>query len=347
MKVHLRKKKLKDDSHSLYLDFYIKGKRNREYLGIFIEGKGNDSKEKLRLAQTIRAQREIELISLGTNVVPSHKKKSDVVKYFREYAKTSPRKSPKAFEATLIHLIAYYSDRILASDVDEKFCQGFRNYLSKKCNGETPHVYYCVFKQVISAMTKDRIFPINPANDIRNPSPPINQLRKEVLNSDEMVLLHNTYLKNREVKRAFLFSCFTGMSLHELRAMKWKMIDFKNKQIFWKRAKTQSQFIIPLNESAISLLEAEGPPEGHVFKLPSQPAIGSSLKTWTTRAKIKKHITFHCARHSYATGILRYGGDLVTTSKLLGHTSTRLTQKYTHVAEEMKRKAVDSLPKLA
>ena len=61
---------------------------------------------------------------------------------------------------------------------------------------------------------------------------------------------------------------------------------------------------------------------------------------------INKHVTFHVARHTFATLTLSYRADLYTVSKLLGHSSMRTTQIYAKIMDESKRKSVNLIPKL-
>lgn len=61
---------------------------------------------------------------------------------------------------------------------------------------------------------------------------------------------------------------------------------------------------------------------------------------------IRKHITFHSARHTFATMMLTLGNDIYTTSKLLGHRSVRTTQIYARIVDEKRKKAVESIPDL-
>lgn len=61
-------------------------------------------------------------------------------------------------------------------------------------------------------------------------------------------------------------------------------------------------------------------------------------------AGITKHISFHCARHTYATLLLTYGANIYTVSSLLGHTNVKTTQIYAKIVDENKRKTVDLIP---
>ncbi len=80
-----------------------------------------------------------------------------------------------------------------------------------------------------------------------------------------------------------------------------------------------------------------------------QPAIDCQLSgkdNWVKRAKIQEHITWHCARHSFTVNILNNGANIKTVAILLGHSGLQNTEKYTRAIDELKQKAIDSLPEL-
>lgn len=83
------------------------------------------------------------------------------------------------------------------------------------------------------------------------------------------------------------------------------------------------------------------------YKLPDQVNNADvRLRTIIKKAGISKHVTFHVARHTFATLTLTYGADLYTVSKRLGHSNIRTTQIYAKIVDESKRKAVNLIPKL-
>lgn len=330
------------------LDYFHTGKRVREYLGIHILPGDAKGREKKQLSETIRAQREIELQNNSLGFIAPHKKHEDFFTYFDSFIKKTSRKDPRLFKACLKKLRQYHKGKTLsASLIDTKFCQGFRNELVKNLSGESPSNYFTVFIRVLNEAVRDKIYSSSPAIGVKNTKPKNDILSKEVLSDDELKSLFQTSCGNDVVKRAFLFSCFTGLRGGDVRELIWKNIDLKNKQFRFSQNKTQGRMLPPLSDTAIFLLGEEGEPTEKVFPLPTNDGMNrKSLKTWVKNAGIKKHITFHCARHTFATSLLVHGADLKTTSLLLGHSSTRETEKYTHISEQMKRKAVNNLPSL-
>ena len=100
-----------------------------------------------------------------------------------------------------------------------------------------------------------------------------------------------------------------------------------------------------LNHTAIKLLqEHKGIDEELIFSLPSYSYTLRIINKWVKKANIRKHITFHCARHSFITNIMANGANIKTAASLAGHSTTRHTEKYVHIIDELKQKAVDSLP---
>ena len=82
----------------------------------------------------------------------------------------------------------------------------------------------------------------------------------------------------------------------------------------------------------------------NIFKIPSQSQLGRVLKQWCKDAGIDKRISFHTARHTFATLALTQGVDLYTVSKLLGHKTIQATQIYAKIIDEKKKAAMELLP---
>lgn len=82
--------------------------------------------------------------------------------------------------------------------------------------------------------------------------------------------------------------------------------------------------------------------DDHVFgNLVNYGNVNENLKKWAEAAGIRKHISYHTSRHSFATMMLTLGADLYTVSKLLGHSSVRHTQIYARIIDRKKDEAVN------
>ena len=105
--------------------------------------------------------------------------------------------------------------------------------------------------------------------------------------------------------------------------------------------KTKEPIYLPLSPEALKWMPERGDKtaDDHVFDLPS--GINQLIKPWAKAAGISKRFTFHTARHTFATMMLTLGADLYTVSKLLGHTSVKMTQVYAKIVNKKKDDAVN------
>ncbi|WP_369699089.1 tyrosine-type recombinase/integrase [uncultured Duncaniella sp.] len=81
----------------------------------------------------------------------------------------------------------------------------------------------------------------------------------------------------------------------------------------------------------------------HPLKVPHYNICNLYLRKWVKAAGIRKKITWHCARHSFAVNVLTKGANIKTVSSLLGHTSIKMTERYLHVVDSLKQDAINSL----
>lgn len=114
--------------------------------------------------------------------------------------------------------------------------------------------------------------------------------------------------------------------------------------IRFRQNKTKGAEKLPLSDQARDLLKEIGKPEERVFKgLKYSAWHNLKLQQWVMKAGISKTITFHCARHTYATLQLTLGTDIFTVSKLLGHKDIRTTQIYAKIIDEKKMEAANRI----
>lgn len=150
----------------------------------------------------------------------------------------------------------------------------------------------------------------------------------------------------RQVQRAFGFSCMTGLRLGDIRRLRWG--DIKPMGEGWAvsiiQHKTGSPVTVPLNELALSLLSPR--PENdddYVFHLPTMSGnVTKYVRGIRDKAGIMgKELTYHCSRHTAATLAISAGAELYSVSKILGHRNLMSTQVYAKVNLEKKIEAVN------
>ena len=168
------------------------------------------------------------------------------------------------------------------------------------------------------------------------------------LTMNEVQMLIDTPCKDDVLKRAFLFSILTGLRHSDIQALKWQQIQQTSKgtwQAVVIQQKTKRPAYKPVIQQALQLCgERPSNDDALVFEgLTDASWISRPLKAWIEASGIKKHITFHCGRHSYASLLLENGVDIYTIKSLMGHTNVRTTQIYTHIVNEQKEKAANTL----
>ena len=169
---------------------------------------------------------------------------------------------------------------------------------------------------------------------------------RHYLNEHELNILEGIVFTNKsleKVKDIFLFSCYTGLSYADIKELTGNQV-VKNINgsdwIYTKRIKTNETVKIPLLKQAREILYKYRKTEGGnneelLFPVISNQKINTYLKDIASSIGIRKNITFHSARHTFATTVtLANGVPIETVSKLLGHTKLATTQIYARVLEQ-------------
>lgn len=264
-------------------------------------------------------------------------------------------------EKVIKHLKIHAGDKVKLSEVDDDFCKGFIGYLSNATSGKhtkndkqlassTANVYFQIFNSALNEAVREKKIPANPVIYLsREDKKPIRAERsnRTFLTIDEVKKLAETDIKNDSIKRAFLFACFTGLRISDIRNLTWSDIVERNGACYISiiMQKTREPLTIKLNKQAVSWLPHKGRAK-EVFDLPFYNSIiNDNLKRWAKLAGIEKSLCFHMSRHTFATMELTLGADLYVVSKLLGHHDLSVTQVYADIINKKREEAVDLMDK--
>lgn len=144
------------------------------------------------------------------------------------------------------------------------------------------------------------------------------------------------------VRDMFVFSCFTGLSYSDMKKLCCRHIETKEdgkKWIILNRTKTGVRSAIPLLPQAIKILDKYEPPfipdkDSPILPIVSNQKMNAYLKELADICGVETRLTFHLARHTFATTItLTNGVPIETVSKMLGHTNLKTTQVYSKVVD--------------
>lgn len=360
MKVTLRKRN-QGGMTSLYLDYYNAGKRKFESLKLFLipnpktpleRTQNNKTKE---LAETIRAQRQLELQSGEYGFHDKEKQKGSLIVYMRML--TDKRKDSTGnwgnWDSMVKHLEAFSTFDTPFSKIDRKYVQNFKEYLDKKAKTKSneslsqnsKYSYFNKFKAGIKQAVKDGIIQNNPAESVEGFKQ--GEPEREFLTLEELQAVAKAECDIPQLKTAFLFSCLSGLRWSDINKLVWSEVQHSNEMGYYIRftqQKTKGVETQPISEQAFELLGERQGKDERVFKgLKYSAWHNLKLQQWVMRAGISKTITFHCARHTYATLQLTMGTDIYTVSKLLGHRELKTTQIYAKVIDEKKKEAANRI----
>ena len=353
MSVKLRERQLSKERKRYYLDIYHEGNRSYEFL--FVVEKTDNKEEKKIIANTIRSERELELISKGTAYIPKHKKKLKMIDYLSYYQKSYEKKDFRVIDAVILKFQDFMkNDTYLINDFNQNTFRGFIDYLNtpgkSQLSGDSPKSYYRRFKKIILQAHRDGYINETSFKNVifkANTESSESTLTKEILTEDEIKLLFSVPCGNEEVKRAFLFSCYTGLGLAEIKQLTWSKI--KNDRLIMHRLKTGTEINIKLSNTALELLGEKKQSKDLIFMLKlnnkfiSDTAVNKAIKNWIKRADIDKKITYYCSRHSFACRLLLNGANLKSVSDALAHKSTANTIKYLNYVDSLKDNATSNL----
>lgn len=172
------------------------------------------------------------------------------------------------------------------------------------------------------------------------------KVKRETLTLEEAELLAQTPCENEVLKRAFFFAILTGIRLCDIHELTWGEIQKTSTgwRVDFTQRKTHIVDYLPINEQAYSLCGEPGEHDQQIFAgLTGSSWISRPLKKWIAASGIKKHITFHCSRHTFATLQLENGTDIFVVKGMLGHTNVKTTQIYAHIVDKSKRNAAEVL----
>lgn len=366
--IRLRTKKLANGNLSLYLDFYRDGKRDYEFLKLYLVPEKTKAdkilnEETLRTANAIKAQKIVALQNEEYGFTVGVKAKANFIDYMQAQAESYDQRGSTAYAQSIrnsiYHLRKYKGDAVTLKQVDKAFLLGYIEFLNttggkynKPLSEAAKALYFDVVVIALNKAVKDEIIPFNPAHKINyKDRPQQGEATKQYLTLDEVKALIATPCKYEVLKQSFLFACFCGLRYSDIRGLEWgkiQKVKGGEMQVEIKQQKTGEPLYLPLSSNALQWLPERGTAKDtdKVFALPHVSTVEKYLPRWAKDAGVNKHVTFHVSRHTNATLMLSFGADIYTVSKLLGHTNVKTTQIYAKIVDENKRKAVNLIPEL-
>jgi site-specific recombinase XerD len=343
--------KIREKRGKLYLDIYHGGKRTWESLHLTLTKNKAQNKELMRIADICRSQRESKLLAGAWNIQDPVAGKKKLAEYLQERAEDYS--SPGIIAGLLYHLRKFNGgDAVLLSQISPKWVSDFQKHLEKDAGlAQSSAAHHAkTLRATLKKAIMAGIITRNPAETVPSIKPPIADL--VFLNIDELQRLAEagTTGEDAEIRRAFLFACYTGLRVSDLETLVWGQIESNPMQVIKRQKKTDTPVYIPLNDTVKKIIDAGNPgaPDELVFNLPNGGRRQSylALKRWAKEANIAKKVGWHTARRTFATLALENGAEIYTVAELLGHASISQVAKYAKVTDKLRREAVAALPEI-
>lgn len=324
--IRLRSKTLANGNNSLYLDMYKDGRREYLFLRLYLIPETDQSartanQNTLQVANAIKAQKIVELTNsnagLTSATVRSKIKLADwIEQYVGIVRKRQPGSSYYRNLYTLKRHLHDYSPDVTLGNIDRKYCEGLIEYLKNldtakgtKMSGSSVWVYVHTFCIVINAAVREGMMAANPMKSVDPKKKPRGEgAMREYLTVDELNILMVAPAKKSDIKLAFLFSCFCGLRLSDIEALTWGCIAEEGGHLAARIIvkKTRQPLYVPLSAEALRWLPERGGASDtdRVFALGGRATVHRQVKAWTEASGIKKHVSFHVARHTFYTSTL-------------------------------------------
>lgn len=320
------------------------------------------NKETVELAKRIRYERSQEFLERKEGYRLRKDQSVNFLTFFEAYIKQYNKKDVRVIEMALRDFkrfltehYPYYQQRIEPRQMTKQMMEHFAKYLTENHRGTGVASVYRRFKKVVNYGVAEGIFTDSPCKGVTVDNKE-DMLVKDILSAEEMKQLFATHYdrENPIIRRAFAMTCLSGIRYCDLKVLTYGDVDYENRVISFRQRKTEghskrSGVVIPLNDALLEIIGQK--PEGAtndtlIFSLPSIESSLKSLKYWVKQAGIKKHITWHCGRHSFGTQLLANGANIKVVADLLGHASLKYVEVYVRAIDEQKKQALDSLPKI-
>lgn len=255
------------------------------------------------------------------------------------------QKSYQRYDIVYRHLRTFIRSRYFLEDIRVKYVtihliNAFEQYLrvTLGLKNNTVWVYMITFKHIIALARAAGAIRSDPFSTYKNR---FEQVERGYLTEEELQRLMLEPLEEgtqRRVRDLFIFSAFTGLSYTDIRNLRWDNV----REVFdgetWivtRRRKTHTPTSLLLLDIPRQILERCGDRStSYIFRMPSNNCCNDYLIDLGRQCGIATRITFHIARHTFATLSLSKGVPIETLSSILGHTSIRTTQIYAKITNK-------------
>jgi site-specific recombinase XerD len=308
--------------------------------------------------ELIHKNEELSLENFKTRILGTHQRERMIIPIYQNHNDKIEELigngyaygTLERFKISLKHLQEFILWKYNVSDIsinkiDYAFVTEFEFYLRsiKKCNNNTAVKYVRNFRKIIKICLDNDWLDKNPCSRYEGK---MKEVERDFLTEEELNRIYNKRFSSERltlVKDIFIFSCYTGLAYVDVRGLKKDHLGIGidgQKWIFKNRQKTDTKSKIPVLPIAQEIIQkySNHPKclnEDSVLPILTNQKMNAYLKEIGDLCDISKEITFHMARHTFATSItLTNGVPIETVSKMLGHKNIQTTQHYAKILDK-------------
>lgn len=366
--VTLRTRPIKNGTQlSFYLDYYP-GYRDEESmktirhesLGIYIYAKPKNQREKLynetmtEKAEAVCCNRFESIVNERYDFFDRNKLRGSFLDYFKKKADKKNTKWQNVYK----YFEKFVEGKCTFEEINVDLCVKFMEFLltttqlkhpTVKLHTNTASGYWSTFRAVLHTAYREHKIKDNPNGYLdRIDTIPT---EKEHLSQQELITLAETPCKHQVLKKAFLFSCLTGLRKSDIMALTWNKIQpYGDGGMFItvRMQKTKQLIKNPISEEALELIgfydeDADRKPTDKVFVGLRDCMTQKPLKDWLDASGITKHISYHTARHTFGSLQADAGTSIYAIQRMLGHKNVETTQIYADMSDETKKASVNRI----
>ncbi|GAB3636731.1 site-specific integrase [Hymenobacter arcticus] len=267
-------------------------------------------------------------------------------KHFERFIQGSYREDLtfQHFTTQLVEDFRSYMARLVTISENRKSGKSQEVKGNRGINSNCALIYFKRLKMVSTMAFKAGLIPIDAASSVKNFASIMPQ--RHYLEPGEVKRLVQDLNVNPVdglMKRTFLFACATGLRWADLTALTWKDIQGDVLDTEIRKSKGKKRLRFELSAFALSMVGEVGRPNEKIFPLTYNMYLNVKLDRWILSIGINKKITWHCARHTFATCLLFQNEDISLVQKALAHSRIDTTQIYAKILDSKLNKATSSI----
>jgi site-specific recombinase XerD len=247
----------------------------------------------------------------------------------------------------------YKKEDMSLNDIKPMFISDFEDYLkiTRNCCHNTTVKYIKNFKKIVRIANANGWMKSDPFSNIKYHLDDVDMDFLTEVELDALQKKEFDFDRLQQVKDTYLFCCFTGLAFVDVKSLVYSDIEEKNGKLWIKkrRQKTKNWCHIPILAPALNIMNKYRThplcyKKGLVLPVLSNQKMNAYLKEIADLTGIKKHLSTHTARHTFATTVtLANQVSIEVVSKMLGHSSINMTKKYARVVDDLINKDMQKI----